>query len=198
MVRAILGGYKTQTRRIVKPQPDWPEETNRTNIVGGIVFPIGSFGQQCGYPVTRIPYQIGDILWVRETWQHSCRAPGIDICYRADGEPESCDAYYVDNHWCKWKPAIHMSKEAARIFLQVTGVRVERLQDITAQDAEREGFKFVYAYGLDSVAMTAYEAFAHYWNCINAKRDEGAYAYEKNPWVWVYTFERCEKPEVTE
>jgi hypothetical protein len=118
MVRAILDGRKTCTRRIVKPQP------------------TAHYGVQCIKP----PYQPGDILYVRETW--SLRFDGEKYFYKADKNTSREEKRLLDYNDVKWRPSIHMPKEAARIWLKVTNVRVERLQEITEAQTEEEGFLF--------------------------------------------------------
>lgn len=118
MVRAILDGRKTCTRRIVKPQP------------------TAHYGVQCIKP----PYQPGDILYVRETW--SLRFDGEKYFYRADKNTSREEKRLLDYNDVKWRPSIHMPKEAARIWLKVTNVRVERLQDISGEDLIKEGIDF--------------------------------------------------------
>lgn len=118
MVRAILDGRKTCTRRIVKPQP------------------TAHYGMQCIKP----PYQPGDILYVRETW--SLRFDGEKYFYKADKNTSREEKRLLDYNDVKWRPSIHMPKEAARIWLKVTNVRVERLQKITEAQTEEEGFLF--------------------------------------------------------
>ena len=210
MVRAILDGRKTCTRRVI----ELPEKMD------GV--PVGKSGDSSNplgfmYPggIKRPPYQPGDILYVRETW---CALPvneaghmrGHSIYYyRADGDlrPEGWRG--------KWRPSIHMPKEAARIWLKVTDVRVERLQEIDEDGVWDEGFKFkppcltrVSADGhtcdLDGPCMSSIkycdmtigELFGReLWNSTIKKSDLNRYGWDANPWVWVIEFERCEKPE---
>lgn len=177
MVRAILDGRKTCTRRIIKPQP-----TVR-------------YGSQYIKP----PYQPGDILYVRETW---CDLPvnkaghmrGHSIYYyKADGDlrPEGWRG--------NWRPSIHMPKEAARIWLNVTDVRVERLQNITEDGAKAEGANWKNGKNVgweEKMRRTAIERFAKIWDSTIKKSDLDRYGWNANPWVWAIEFERCEKPEV--
>lgn len=187
MVRAILDGRKTCTRRVIK----LPE-----NMDG---VPVGKNGDSSNplgfmYPggIKRPPYQPGDILYVRETW---CALPvneaghmrGHSIYYyRADGDlrPEGWRG--------KWRPSIHMPKEAARIWLKVTDVRVERLQEITEEQAKLEGCNS----GMLTGPCTARGQFENLWNSTIKKSDLDLYGWDANPRVWVIEFERCEKPEV--
>jgi hypothetical protein len=160
MVQAILAGDKTQTRRVVKPQP--PDE---------VAALFGSFSY--GKPVfQRTPkYQVGDILWVRETWCEWFDTYG----YKAD----NCD--YGNS---KWRPSIHMPREAARLFLLVTDVRAERLCDISYEDIAAEGIT-------DPEKLN----FPTLWNSTIKPKDREKYSFAANPWVFVYTFEKISKEE---
>lgn len=189
MVRAILDGRKTCTRRIVKPQP------------------TAHYGVQCIKP----PYQPGDILYVRETW--SLRFDGEKYFYRADKNTSREEKRLLDYNDVKWRPSIHMPKEAARIWLKVTNVRVERLQKITEAQTEEEGFLFtppcLHRTGenycdidgscgskIKYCDMSAGELFGKVlWDSTIKKSDIDIYGWDANPWVWVIEFERCEKPK---
>jgi hypothetical protein len=214
MVRAILEGRKTQTRRVVKPQPEWLPEVKKVEACSGFFWPIGSMGQQCGLPLFKNPYgQPGDRLWVRETW-----APfyldGTGMCKYIDPEeanaaryratPEIIVAYprntaigwrelvnrYMEN---RWHPSIHMPRWASRITLEITGVRVERLQDISEGDARAEGITDGGCTncgehepcGCANPSPDARDAFCWLWGQIN-----GDGSWHANPWVWVIEFER--------
>ena len=200
MVRAILDGRKTCTRRIVK--------TRRKDACGFYVTKRsdGSFAGVYEYDEDERmfenplfpPYRTGDILYVRETW---CGLPvneaghmrGHTIYYyRAD------DGELWPKGWrSTWHPSIHMPKEAARIWLKVTDVWVERLQDITAEQILKEGI------GLTQDMIESVEEmkehcdipFAATWNHTLKKSDLDRYGWAANPWVWVIEFERCEKPK---
>ena len=127
-VMAILDGRKTQTRRIMKPQPNrtWPDEvTPHWSVGGNRTLPGASNPLRCPYGVP------GDRLWVREAWRLPDGAPKGWVDYRAD---DTRDGF-------KWKPSIHMPRWASRITLEVTDVRVERLQDISEADAMAEGVR---------------------------------------------------------
>lgn len=168
MVRAILDGRKTQTRRIVKPQPIG--FTGRNFIFDDDECP--KKWEQCDDFISTAPYHTGDILWVRETW---CKVPGLPpFVYKA-----SC----YDGMTRKWHPSIHMPREAARLFLRVTDVRAERLQHITRDDAISEGC---------NAAIPVLE-FQGIWDTTIKKADRDRYGWAADPWVWVYTFERCGK-----
>lgn len=141
MVRAILASRKTVTRRVIKPRYRGNEigfRIDRNMSTGQITGVEIIDDEECGTDrYVNPPYQIGDILYVRETW---CRGTDIWNCERTSPEyfykAEFRDASAKD---IKWRPSIHMPKEAARIWLKVTGVHVERLQDITEDDVCKEG-----------------------------------------------------------
>jgi hypothetical protein len=193
MVRAILEGWKTQTRRIVKPQPEWDGKWFSWNghapgskygaCAGNGLHVLPAMATNCKYGVP------GDRLWVRETfahqaaeyeWSASNSIPVVpaETWYRADfADAES------HNKTMPWKPSIHMPRSASRITLEVTGVRVERLQDISEADARAEG---VDRHAPGEIADVAYRApFRSLWGDIN-----GAGSWDANPWVWVVEFQR--------
>jgi len=194
MIQAILDGRKSQTRRVVKI-PDGYDCTADINpcLVQDNIIPFIGEPNNIKYAYPR--YQVGDILYVRETWAITPDSlclyrgnyrdgtfkdiPSETLIYRADfinDEPTTPNI--------KWKPNIHMKKEASRIFLKVTDVRVERLQNISDYDAIKEGL---------GAHLRPREAFVDLWDSINAKRNTGIYAWKHNPWVWVYSFEHYEK-----
>lgn len=184
MVRAILDGLKTCTRRIVKPQPDekhtFPlgfvtDSTEKKNV-GCFGFGIDEYGGSIQYVKPPYGYAPGDILYVRETWK---KAPNGYYYYEDWQRNDIADV-------TKWKPSIYMPKDAARIWLKVTDVRVERLQDMTDDDAEAEG-----CFDYTSTAL----GFFYIWDSTIKKSDIDRYGWDANPWVWVISFERCEKPE---
>lgn len=186
MVRAILAGKKTQTRRIVKPQPEWAEGAwywrhPRYNNGLGVHYFHTDAESAAEKMATVCPYGVaGDRLWVRETYRswmgsHDAGSPRC-IAYKADGGEIAMP----------WKPSIYMPRMLSRITLEVVAVRVERLQDITESDAEREGFERSFEpdgseYGAE--LTTACEAFEALWHKIN-----GADSWTANPWVWVVEF----------
>ena len=215
MVRAILDGRKTMTRRLIEPQPQSP-----------VVNYLGTWQetQPCanGIRVFPPPYKPGDILYVRETWGVYCRNwwEADYYNYRADWQAQ--ETPYGLTEPPKWRPSIHMPKEAARIFLRVKSVRVERLQAITEADALREGvpdewpMDAVYCPICKGEGMVgdihpgtlgyrevdcphcekAVTRFANLWNSTIKPGDNwSAQIWDANPWVWVIEFERCEKPE---
>lgn len=125
----------------------------------------------------------GDILYVRETWK---KAPNGYYYYEDWQRNDIADV-------TKWKPSIHMPKEAARIWLKVTNVRVERLQEITSEQIGREGVDVEYPHVLNGEEKRY--AFSTLWNSTVKKSDLDRYGWKANPWVWVIEFERCEKPK---
>lgn len=210
MVRAILDGRKTCTRRVVKLQP-------KSHIAYAC---MGSGCGKWGYPGKdawkywdddsfRLPDDIskdelkvkwtppchtGDILYVRETW---CSAyDGERYFYLSDKHTDREEKQLLDYNDVKWRPSIHMPKEAARIFLMVTDVRVERLQDITEDGARSEGcFHGPLFDGCNDFMVPALHSFQSVWDSTVKKTDRDTHGWEANPWVWVIEFERCEKPE---
>ena len=193
MVQALLTGRKTCTRRAIK-LPD--KMTGRPiGKSGDSSNPLGFF-----YPggIKRPPYQPGDILYVRETWSEIKNADGSHkkYVYKASDQYPFGESRYIIKF--NWKPSIHMPKEAARIWLKVTDVRVERLQDITEDGAKEEGanFKNGKNVGLEEkMRRTAIERFAEIWNSTIKKTDLDRYGWDANPWVWVIEFERCKSRE---
>ena len=201
MVRAILDGTKTQTRRVIKPQP--LENTNGY-LYKGAFWGFGEIVPQ--KMIQYAPYKPGDILWMRETWTDECNMlqnalSGRKINYCADCND---DPYGIFKCVWKKKPSIHMPRKAARIFLEIKSVRVERLQEITEEDAKKEGS---YLGRCDCPQMqnnkTPLEAafiqhschihgdeFKYLWDSLNAKR---GYSWESSPWVWVVEFVRVER-----
>lgn len=178
MVRAILDGRKTVTRRVVKPQP--VRIARKYVEYEGMFYPCHLTMPWESRPLddpSKPPYQPGDILYVRETWNG-------DWCdhyiYKADSGSAIAAGYGKEP---KWHPSIHMPKDAARIFLRVTSVRVERLQDCGCAQAKDEG-------------CTCCSQFARLWDETIKPAELALYGWTANPWVWVIGFERCEKPEV--
>lgn len=220
MVRAILEGRKTVTRRIVTPQPPadcqawagWILDSTTSDDVGK-----ASWHDQAG-PLAfkthhvRCPYgQPGDRMWVRETWYNDAAFGKPEIFYRADG---SFDEQFEQHRLgqvgpFKWRPSIHIPRWASRINLEVTGVRVERLQDITEAEALAEGIicenvivgancnggehqeetadRYFWEGCREEGFETAVEAYADLWDEIN-----GAGAWEANPWVFAVSFNKVE------
>lgn len=220
MIRALLDDTKTQTRRIIDPQPEpfkdgWRWEANK--ITYG--WPEDIPKSELAYHINHLcPYgQAGDYLWCRESWR---AAPAYDdvaprnipigsrIWYEADEVPE------IGYRWGKLRPSIFLPRWASRITLELTSVRVERVQDISEEDARAEGIrpylppvpfpadwprnsegKYTAAYGTEynqdrsGYATSARNAFQGLWDSINARR---GYSFESNPWVWCLGFRRVE------
>lgn len=225
MVRAVLEGRKTQTRRVVKPHPDG------VLIKDGSILEaskkIGKNGIYTGrFKERGCPYgKPGDRLWVRET---TCIAPKRwatpdDTCrtdydgdkryvsYKADGQPEDA----MRDYKLSWTPSIHVPRWASRIDLEITGVRVERLQDISERDARAEGITMVPFFpddgwplcdgfmvgeddGKTPLHHTAKKAFEQLWDSINGKQkpNKPDVSWAANPWVWVVEFRRVEMGKV--
>ncbi len=173
MVRAILGGKKTVTRRVVKPQPEGINDIIYMCNGNWYISP-----DDCGQGETPVkpPYEPDCYLYVRETW-NGLPARGIfpaEFWYKADEKMLNLDE--------KWRPSIHMPKEAARIFLRVTDVRVERLKDMTADSAMSEGF-------------ADWNDVVRVWDSTIPPKDRDKYGWAANPYVWVIEFERVEVTE---
>lgn len=184
MVRAILDGRKDATRRIVKGFiPDDAVWGYTAFTPKGYISCRGTFADGYGEKFFKLPCEPGDILYVRETWK---KAPNGYYYYEDWQRNDIADV-------TKWKPSIHMPKEAARIWLKVTDVRVERLQEITIDGIRNEGLSSMAVHAGDmEIAM---EEWKNLWNSTIKKHDINHYGWDANPWVWVIEFERCEKPE---
>lgn len=190
MVRAILEGRKTQTRRVVKRTPlEWLDSGLHPDFVALPENGLCPYGQP------------GDRLWVRETWQgplvddvddvddyrenpDKFRKP--DFCeYAADGGPAPEFVTMDDDLVQRWRPSIHMPRWASRILLEVVSVRVERLNDISEPDAMAEGVTLSAPVKPSRSERMARDAYAELWESIN-----GPGSWEANPWVWVVEFKR--------
>lgn len=188
MVRAILADRKTQTRRVVKKS-----FIDDCTCLGATITDLSVDDLR----YLNAPILPGDILWVRETWREwdsgMCGCGEFCTC-PADGTP----VYGADHHhpaefveFKPWRPSIFMPKHHCRLFLRVTGVRVQRVQDINELDAMAEGAEHVLV-PPDGGSAPHVEGFHYLWDSINAKR---GYGWDANPWVWVYGFECVAKPE---
>ena len=202
MVRAILDGRKSCTRRSVSSRqflgmlPDKcknavPDEFLKDKRM--------MFKPYCDMTDTELimtaykaPYEPGDILYVRETW--CLRYDGEKYFYKADKNTPREEKRLIDYNNTSWHPSFHMPKEAARIWLKVTDVRVERLQEITPQGAWKEGARCSCLNPVPDCAGNK-TAFVNIWNSTIKKSDLDRYGWDANPWVWVIEFERCGKPE---
>lgn len=185
MVQAILDGRKTTTRRVMKPQPLY--YTGRRYIFADDCCP--KKWEDCDNIIETYQYQPGDILYVRETWSEWTDG----YVYKAWASPFPQPGRYPDK-FMKWHPSIHMPKDAARIWLRVTDVRVERLQDMTGQDILQEGVNCHVHPEAHYFDGNQKMMFAELWDSMIRKTDLGRYGWDANPWVWVIEFERCRKP----
>ena len=198
MVQAILDGRKTQTRRLLKPKFRLDEAGFHiiTNTNTGEFVRVEYFDEH-GRETRWMPqpFEAGDILWVRETF---LRCFTNKFLYKADDSEGAIERAYIQQGW-NWLPSIHMPKEAARIFLRVKGVRVERLQAITLDDVHAEGIDetFIRAVGAENIAGKigfSAERFETLWDSTIKPADRDRYGWNANPWVWVIEFERVERP----
>lgn len=215
IVQAILAGSKTQTRRIIKNVDDHYFQSLVLHATGKYTFvPNGNYAPTASDVVEVKPkYQKGDILWVRETFAEydlkKVSAEEGKYFYKANNfDADIVELFKQEKLLSKWKPSIHMPKEAARIFLEVTNVRLERLQDITKEDAINEGIlplemsleqkkcqgQLYYNYSRPTQfvpeGLCPFWSFSTLWCSIN-----GSDSWEANPFVWVYEFKQVEKPD---
>lgn len=228
MVRAILDGRKSCTRRIVKGFiPNNAVWGYNAFTPKGYISCRGTFADGYGEKFFKLPCKPGDILYVRETWERF-------ECWNCDGDErgncpkqpkksvldKTCGCYMYRatdeiSGDAKWHPSIHMPKEAARIWLEVTDVRVERLQEMKPVNVIKEGaypdcWDCLNTYG-ESGSQCCYGTeeqcsqcdemmmeWEKLWTSTIKKSDLDRYGWQANPWVWVIEFERCEKPESEE
>ena len=198
MVRAIIDGRKTVTRRVVK---DLSEAAHHPM---GLSEEDGKFEFMCGgvsngvaadwIEAVNMPYRFGDILYVRETWGYDKN----NWLYKADYTEEFANE---PGNLFRWHPSIHMPKKAARIFLRVANIRAEQLQDITIADCKREGVVppplrgDEYDYELDPDLDYLF-GFQYLWDSTIKPKDIDKYGWNGNPWVWVIEFERINREEI--
>lgn len=211
MVNAILSGRKTQTRRVIKPplgpKAEWMRREGLCWMANGL---LGDIPRIWWSKILYPKYDPGDRLWVRETWQPFIRSMRSGIRYKAGGEKNTLgddfnslcellkrtggDLQYKYGDWGDpspsevryrddWRPSIHMPRWASRLTLEVTGVRVERLQEIGAADCVAEGL-----HPTMRNETPVKNRFQELWDSINGK----THPWESNPWVWVYEFRRVE------
>lgn len=208
MVRAILDGRKTQTRRIMKVQPENSELGLSRIIDSSVAKEVGMYfwsqTDACGVKRRSKPFPcpfgaVGERIWVRETWAEAgASAPDLKL-YRAN-YPEHVPSHYenvppVDE--IRWTPSIHMPRWASRITLEITGVRVERLQNISDEDVDAEGFAGDYPTSIfpnlfpgessDWSHLSMQDCYGVLWKSIY-----GEESWQANSWVWVITFQRVE------
>ena len=191
MVQAILSGQKTTTRRIIKRTPSndtprgygfWREYNAKDKkwYIKDYTFNT-IWHEEKGYIERYSKYHVGDILYVRETFQQLTDENGINYIYKASGD-------YSDIIGLRWIPSIHMPKEAARIFLKVKDVRVEKLQNIDYEGCKSEGVKAGYDGWLGE--------WKSLWDSTVNKKDIDMYGWNANPYVWVIEFEKIDKSDI--
>ena len=192
MVRAILDGRKTCTRRVVKTRRKDACGFFVTRKTDGTLAGIYEYDENESMFDNKLkpPYQSGDILYIRETWGEGYA--GGTYIYKADDKLAELPTF-KETSKILYHPSIHMPKEAARIWLKVTDVRVERLQDITSEQIYREGTEVEEPFILNGEEKRY--AFSVLWNSTIKKSDLDRYGWAANPFVWVIEFEPCEKPE---
>lgn len=203
--RAILAGTKMQTRRVVRPQPDWSPEVRSTRLTGPFFWPIGGLGQQCGAPITRTQYGLpGDLLWVREAWstrldRDHLKPRDLDPKYDSPffwADPETCNAVCGAAAGRK-RASFHLPRWASRLTLEITDVRVQRLQEISEEDAKAEGVAPLEHIGANQPILDTARgrtqathphvlAYAVAWDTLNDARAP----WKSNPWVWAIAFKR--------
>lgn len=202
MVKAILKGIKTQTRRLIKEAESsykfvgWcTDTTGNTNKVGCALFKDNST-----VVYIKPKYKIGDILYVRETWSthRTVESKGeLMYCYKADDIDLKTECLEGENN--RWYPSIHMPKEASRLFLKVTDVRVEKLQDITTYGCINEGILTLeeyHEYDYDPFQpIASFILFGDLWNSTVDKKERDKYGWNANPWIFVYEFKVISKEE---
>lgn len=206
MVRAIMDGRKTVTRR--KVDKDISYRFDVENDGKNVVVYIDQATGDSYRPEKMCRYQKGDILYVRETWKYVYDVDDADHIIENTGRYVYCaDDDMPFNYWVDadgsyrdrmpWSPSIHMPKEAARIWLKVTDVRVDFLQNMNTDDFLKEGVVVrPEAYNdPENAYQQARSVFVQVWDNTLKKSEIGLYCWDMNPWVWVIEFERCEKPE---
>ena len=176
MVRAILEDRKSVTRRLIRGFiPDKAEFGYTAFTPKNHISCRGYVGKEYAEKFFKLPYQVGDHLYVRETWGRYPVYNGTSHVYKADCIDDD-NLRKATELVKRWKPSIHMPKELARIFLKVTNVWVERVQDLTEEQGLKEG-------------VSAFMEFAYLWNNIYGSK---GYSWDANPWVFVIEFEKIE------
>lgn len=208
MVQAILEGRKTTTRIINKDVYDVQYidiDIYRGLWVYGTKMKCTSLRME-QYIKEYSKYQVGDILYVRETWCiHSMKNYEKNIKFLYKARPQELNEVSVSNERYRylikfisnnrWQPSLFMPKEAARIFLRVKDVRVERLQDITDEGSKAEGSNVGIGFS-EKMRETATDRFIKIWNSTVNKKDLDKYGWDSNPYVWVIEFEKISKDEI--
>lgn len=189
MVRAILSDRKTMTRRVMKPQPrmvyydGYLKDSGEDMRNGSPLYVLIAEDQNGRLEQIVPPYQPGNILYVRETFWKCIDG---ECLYKADfSEPEKR----------LWRPSIHMPREAARIFLRVTDVRVERLRDMLPCDIQREGCPYTYSGFDEEQAPDWYGWIKKVWDSTIKPADIARYGWDANPFVWCISFEKISKKD---
>lgn len=196
MVQAILNGMKINTRRIAKGVYPYSEYGDFTTIIKGEFTDPVSEENIIKY---KSQYQPGDILYVRETWhKYTKRVGNGENCRLQEFYGYKASIANSEDAHEKWKPSIHMPKEAARIFLKVTDVRIERLQNMSLDDFLDEGISIPYEAFNDpeNAYMQAKKIFMHIWDSTIPKKDIDKYGWDANPYVWAIKFKRTDKPDI--
>ncbi|AKN32411.1 hypothetical protein Ccar_16710 [Clostridium carboxidivorans P7] len=192
MVKAILEGRKTSTRRIIKNVEGMEYDRKLNN--GNVLFKDAHIFTT-KFEI-KTPYKVGDILYVRETWANTWTPDGEEgFVYKADGEPAKFP-YWGNANQCKdevWIPSIHMPKQAARIFLKVTDIKVKKIRSTTAGECKKEGIKIDYPITDIYTADEYIEEFKKLWNITVKKESLDKYGWKADPWVWVVEFKRVFK-----
>lgn len=180
MVKAILDGQKTQTRRLVKPQPPPRLDGDAGMYKYRNGWRYGDVEYENNNFVELPPYQPDDLLWVRETWAKSSDCGHYNHIHK-----NRRYLYKATDHCAnKWKPSIHMPRRAARIFLNVVDTRLEKLQDISRWDIDAEGCPFR-CESDEGIPDKQLAWFVDLWESLYSKR---GYGWDSNPWVWVIEF----------
>jgi len=191
MVEAIEAGRKTQTRRLINPQPNSSDVSRIGGTKNYSIFKPGDCFQ------IKPKFNIGEILWVREKWRKNDTPTGFPYHHYAD------DTIYTDRDNEKWKPSLFMPKQACRLFLEVTDIKIEKLNTISPEDAEREGIEHLggdiwkdymnkkcFPEFMQGSTFTRTSSFQSLWEKIN-----GVESWQANPYVWVITFKVVECPQ---
>lgn len=201
MVQAILENRKTVTRRVIKLENGYHLEGNGAEVTENIKL-FGSdaifYNGEETNETLKPPYKADDILYVRETWRvhnHYDSLPPKLAMAAMGGDTWGCIDYKANSRkeefWGSWRPSIHMPKETARIFLKVTDVKAERLQDIDKlwSNYDKEGMRNPET---ENISIAMQEKFIDVWNSTIKKQDFDKYGWKANPWAWVIEFERVE------
>ena len=231
LVIATMEGRKTQTRRVVNPQPpEYINELHGGELSKRVPYSLEDYETGCvlgqGFEddqgvLYKCPYGVpGDRLWVREAWRPIEKRDGTDgVEYRCDGvfrpienTADAADAWLAvrrpEEQWpsrkpVKWRPSIHMPRWASRLLLEVTGIRVERVQDISVDDCFAEGIECPHCPlgGGDGPCVDVFKEFGTLWDSINADRKDKdgnrlPYAWKDNPFIWVISYKMLEENDV--